>query len=313
VELTRFLVVDVDWTQPLRALTVFDSGDLGLSTLNGQSGIYGRDRSEYHYKLGMTSVALLARSHLGRVSFLGGAGLGHYDLDTRSIRSRTGCTGPWVVACESPSSNGEFNFDRSGTALIVTGGIDVNVLPRVNAFVSGRIGGSNGPEEAAIAVGVRTALVPDRSRRARMDSAAARSVSPFGNVRTGDKIWIVYDDDREDTGTLLDISQSHVTIRTAGKVITAPLAGVRTLAAPDSVLNGFLLGAAAGAGVGAYLMYFDEPRTMPAAILAGGAVGAFLDALFSTRRVVYRKATSVRVTPAVTPSSARVGVNIAWR
>ncbi len=42
IELSRLFVVEGEWTQPMHAQTSFDSGDIGLQTLNGQSGIYGR-------------------------------------------------------------------------------------------------------------------------------------------------------------------------------------------------------------------------------------------------------------------------------
>ena len=310
VELSRLFVVEAEWTQPMRAQTFFDTGDIGLSTLNGQSGIYGRATSEYHYELGMKSVVVLARSRMGRVSFLGGAGLGRFTSQVESISTRTGCTGPWVVACEG--GNRASSYDQSGTALIVVGGIDVDVLPRVQAFVSGRIGGSNAVEEAAVALGVRATLIPDPSRRGRTGKIA-QSTRQIPGVRSGDQVWIEYENGTEERGTFLGASASEVTIRTAGTVVSTPFAAIRTVATPDSLLNGAVVGMAAGAGMGLLLAYFDEPRTIPASILIGGAVGAAIDALRSKRHVVYRKSTSVTVTPVVTPSVARVGVNIAWR
>ena len=258
----------------------------------------------------MKSVAVLARSRMGRVSFLGGAGLGRFTAKEESVSTRTGCTGPWVVACYSGPRT--FTYNRSGTALIVVGGIDVDVLPRVQAFVSGRIGGSNAVEEAAIGVGVRTTLIPDPSRRGR-PGKTARSTPEIPGVRTGDQVWIEYDNGTEVRGTFLGASASEVTIRTSGKVVSTPLQAIRTVAKRDSLIEGVLVGMGAGLGAGLYLAYFDEPRTIPASILIGGAVGAAIDALRSKRHVVYRKSKSVTVTPVVTPSVARMGVNVAWR
>jgi hypothetical protein len=310
LELSRLFVVEAEWTQPMRAQTFFDTGDIGLATLNGQSGIYGRGTSKSDYQLGMKSVAVLARSRMGRVSFLGGAGLGRFTSTSEFVSTRTGCTGPWVVACYSGPRTSTYN--RSGTALIVVGGIDVDVLPRVQAFVSGRLGGSNAVEEAAVAVGVRTTLIADPSRRGR-PGKTARSTPDIPGVRAGDQVWIEYDNGTEVRGTFLGASASEVIIRTSGRVVSTPLEAIRTVAKPDSFIEGALVGMAAGAGVGLYLAYFDERRTIPASILIGGAVGAAIDALRSKRHVVYRKPKSVTVTPVITPSLARVGVNIAWR
>lgn len=310
VELSRLFVVEGEWTQPIRAHTFFDTGDIGLQTLNGQSGIYGRDTSTRDYELKMKSVAVLARSRMGRVSFLGGAGLGRFTSQVESVTTRTGCTGPWVVACQH--GNEASSDDRTGTAVIVVGGIDVDVLPRVQAFMSGRIGGSMSAEEAAIAVGLRATLIPDPSRRGRTGKIA-QSTPEIPGVRFGDQVWIEYENGTEERGTFLGASASEVTIRASGTVVSTPLAAIRTVATPDSVLKGVVVGMAAGAGVGLLVASYDEPRAIPASILIGGAVGAAIDALRSTRHVVYRKSTSVTLTPVVTPSVAQVGVSVAWR
>ena len=295
--------------QPVRGRQYREFSEFTPSMLNGQPGVYGLDINDDRYRLRMNSVSLLARSRVGRVSFLGGAGIGGFSLEHMSIRTRTGCAGAWIVACQSQYENGTFDFSRSGQALIVLGGVDVHVLPNVDAFVSGRIGGSNAVEEAAMTAGVRMAVVPDRSRRGR----PARSLREHPDLRgltRGDRVTIELDDNREEKGTLVGASASDVSIRTGGRVMTLPLSSVRTLRGPDSLVNGLAIGMIAGAGVGAYLMYFDEPRTMPASILLGGAIGAFLDSLVPGRRIYYFKRTPVSLTPSVTPKT--VGLNVVW-
>jgi hypothetical protein len=310
IELSRLFVVEAEWTETMHAHTFHDTGDVGLATLNGQSGIYGRDTSSYDYGLGMTSIALLARSRMSRLSFLGGAGLGRFTHTQEGTFTRTGCTGPWVVACEG--GNRTFTGNQTGTALIVVGGVDVDVLPRVQAFVSGRIGGSNAIEEAAVAAGVRMTLLPDSSRRGRPAKSAV-STARVPGVRSGDHVWIVHEDGKEESGTFLGASAWDVTIRTATTIVTTPFAAIRTIAKPDSLLEGVGFGMAVGLGAGLAMAYFDERRTIPAAVLIGGGVGALIDALHARRRVVYRKSTSVTVSPVLTPSVAKVGVNVAWR
>jgi hypothetical protein len=193
--------------------------------------------------------------------------------------------------------------------LIWIGGMDVNVLPRVDAFVSGRVGGSNGFEEAALAAGVRAALIPERSRRgARSTRSAPRPLQ----AAQGEHVWVTYDDGREERGTLFTTSDSDVTVRTSGRLVTSPLASIRSIETPDSVLNGFLWGAGVGAGVGLVLASYDEPRTLPAAVLIGGGLGALLDAVTSRRRLVYTDRPTLRIVPAVSPSAAALGMSLEW-
>jgi hypothetical protein len=309
IELTRYLVVEAEWMQPVRGRDYREFSEFTPSTLNGQPGVYGLDINDRRYRLAMNSVYLLARSRMGRVSFLGGVGIGKYNSEHRSTRTRTGCEGAWLVHCQGQFANGVFDFNSKGKALLVAGGIDVNVLPRLDAFVAGRIGGSNAGEEAAVAAGVRMAVVPERTQRGGA-ARVRRGSSALEGLNLGDRITIESDGGREEKGTLVSASASDVTIRTGGRVITLPLSSIKTLRGPDSLTNGVVIGMLSGVGLGAFLMYYDEPRTMPASILLGGAVGAFIDALVPGRKLYYFRRTAVRVAPAVTPKS--VGVHVAW-
>ena len=216
-----------------------------------------------------------------------------------------------MASCQRSDGYG-YEFDQHGQTLIWIGGMDVNVLPRVDAFVSGRVGGNNGFEEAALAAGVRAALIPERSRRrARVDRSTRAAPRPL-QVALGEQVWVTYDDGREQQGTLLATSDSDVTLRTSGRLVTSPLASIRSVETPDSVLNGFLWGAGVGAGVGLALIYYDEPRTLPAAILIGGGLGSILDAFISRRRLVYADRPSLRIAPVVSPSGAALGMSLEW-
>jgi hypothetical protein len=212
---TPHVLIEAEWTQRMRGSTFSDTGDIGLSTLNGQTGIYGRATHASQYEMKFASLSVLARTEMGRLSFLGGVGIGDFDWTQDSVATRTGCTGPWVAACES--GNGQSRRRQLGRTLVVLGSIEINVLPRVDAFISGRIGGSNDIEEGAIVAGIR------------------------------------------------------------GTVLPYPRALRRQPA--DSLMNGLVIGLLGGAAAGIYVERYDEPRTLPAAMLAGMALGALIDLL----------------------------------
>ena len=223
VELTRWLVVDLDWMQPTTAHTLDVIEDYTPSTLNGQTGIYGRHTYDDRFRLGMRSVTVLAKAQEGRFTYLAGGGIGTFDTFHESTRTHAGCSGRYLPYCASPTE--VFASTNKGSTLIVVGEISAKVAPRLDAFVHGRIGGSNAGEEAAVTIGLRAALIPDRERR-----------------------------------------------------------GSRAKTARDTILNGLIIGAAAGGGFGLYLATYDEPRTIPASALIGSGIGAVIDALFSRRR-----------------------------
>ena len=212
---TRYVVIDAEWMHRTRGSTFFDTGDIGVSTLNGQTGIYGRHTRASQYEMKFASLAVLARTEVGRASFLGGVGIGDFDRREDTVFTRTGCTGPWVVACAS--GNGEFQDRQRGRALVVRGSVETTVLPRLSVFVSGRIGGWNAVEEGALTAGVRADVLPYPRARLRQR--------------------------------------------------------------PDSLLEGLLIGLGAGAGAGLYIARYDEPRTLPASMLVGMAIGALIDLL----------------------------------
>ena len=79
LELTRYLVVEGEWTAPVRASEFIDTGDIGLRDLNGEVGIYGRDVRESSSELRMSAVNVLGRAQAKRFSFLGGVGIGFFE------------------------------------------------------------------------------------------------------------------------------------------------------------------------------------------------------------------------------------------
>src|SRR6185503_12487340 len=163
VELTRWLVVDVDWMQPITARTFDVVEDYTPSMLNGQTGVYGRHAYDDRFRLGMRSVTVLAKAQEGRFTYLAGGGIGKFDAFRESTRTHSGCAGRYLPYCATP--NEVFVSTNRGSTLIVVGEVSARVAPRLDAFVHGRIGGSNAGEEAAVTVGLRAAIIPDRERR----------------------------------------------------------------------------------------------------------------------------------------------------
>jgi hypothetical protein len=311
IELTRYLVLEGEWLQPMSASSFFDSGDIGLTELNGETGIYGRHTSAQRWNLRMNSVTALGRTSIGRFSFLAGGGFGLYRMSTHRESTRTGCTGPWVRACEN--ENWEFDFDDRGLALLLVGGLDVNLLPRIDAFVTGRIGGSNAFEEAAVVAGVRATVVSLPGRRRAGPSRAARVEAGGLPLRAGEEIFVTHEDGTEERGEFIGSSGSSVTFRTAAREVTAPLARIRLIEVVDPITNGLGWGLLTGAGVGVIIATFDEPRTIPASVLIGGAVGAMVDALGRHRDVVFNRSRGLQVATHLAPSAAAVRISYEWR
>lgn len=147
-------------------------------------------------------------------------------------------------------------------------------------------------------------------------TAASANAQPatdqFGRLadylRLGDKVILSDAAGRNVTGTVQSLSPESVDVQVAGKPRTV-LAGdvsVVRLRKPDSLVNGTLIGAALGAGVGAiWGSSYDDNWINTVGLLAmiGGAVGtglgAAIDSAIATNVVVYRR-----------PRGAAVGVSV---
>ena len=310
VELLRHLFIEGEWTSPAHASEYFETGDVDVRPLNGQLGIDGRETRNTQYDLRMAAVNVVGKASSRGVSGYGGIGIGGFDSSTVWTRTRTGCTGPWVIACEH--GNGETSTSDSGHALLLVGGLDVNVLPRVDLSVSGRLGGSRALEESALTIGVRTTLVPDR--RLRGLPAGRVEATDALDVRRGEDVWITHGDGTEDHGTLVSSSAGVITVRAKSRIVSVPVASLRSVETPDSIASGMLWGAAVGVGAGVFLRGYANKRALPASVLIGAGLGAVFDGLTPGRRIRYAASspTEVRLVPAVSAGVAALGLRVAW-
>src|SRR5262245_10605994 len=70
VGLSRFLVVESEWTSPVRSHDTLDSGDIGLSQLNGELGIYGRNTRDTRRTLRTLAVNAFGLARAARSTCL---------------------------------------------------------------------------------------------------------------------------------------------------------------------------------------------------------------------------------------------------
>jgi hypothetical protein len=125
--------------------------------------------------------------------------------------------------------------------------------------------------------------------------------------------------DREVRGTIVDASESALSLRVAGVVRQFPIDEIRSvrLTRPDSRNNGTLIGAAVGGGLTSLIFLDNECRDDPVcyqtvAVYAGiGAVVGFLvDTLIQQEVVVYRGRSAAGPVVAVSPIARRRGTGV---
>ena len=158
-------------------------------------------------------------------------------------------------------------------------------------------------------------------------SASAQTASSFEQlvllVGSGDRVTVTDSAGREQTGSIVDLSPSALTLRTNGARHDFRAESVRTISwwRPDSLRQGALIGFAAGA-VTALALFFphdDFTGSGKAVFLglfagAGMGMGAGVDALIPTRQVIFRSPTATRrltVAPVLT-SNRGLAVSIGF-
>ena len=268
----------------------------------------------------------LGRVGKGRIHALFGAGFGMTFLATASTSTRVGCIPTQFSPC--PTSD----YDDSGSyydfVQQFVAGVDVQLTPRLTAYATFR--GRTMPidmQQTALLVGLRATI-----RRAPLGvpfsaaggtgyldpAAASRLVTPA--AATGREVHVVSMDHSRQTGHLVSIDDTHVTINGRDGQVSIPkkdVQGVRLVSHVfrDSTVVGLGVGvatgvvwglAASGGEDGAYAL---EGALMFGGIGAGAGavVGAVLNLTGAEKRTVYlgpAKAT-LNLAPAV--GKGRVG------
>ena len=159
-------------------------------------------------------------------------------------------------------------------------------------------------------------------------AASAQTASLFEQlvilVGSGDHVTVTDSAGREQTGSIVDLSPSALTLRTNGARHDIRAESVRTISwwRPDPLRQGALIGFAAGA-VTALALFFphdDFSGSGKAVFLglfagAGMGMGAGVDALIPTRQVIFRSPTAARrltVAPVLTSNRQGLAVSICF-
>ncbi len=262
------VVVETEWLSRTRFQDFFDSGRVGLATLNGQLGEYGHTTRSWEILRESIAVNVLVRSRTSRVAGFGGVGVTAVRSTDRQIGTWTGCTGPWIAHCSS--GNYDRSYSRTGVAPQYLGGLDVDVSRRFQVYAGGRLTASSNAAafEAGVTGGLRLVLLPGR--------------------QDGPKVWATLTDGTERTGTLVSSLPESITLRTAVENLVVPTASIRLMEKPDSTLEGAMWGLLFGALAGWGLSDGDKmsTRSVPGLALAGVGIGIVIDDLIEGRRVI---------------------------
>ncbi len=148
----------------------------------------------------------------------------------------------------------------------------------------------------------------------------------WSRVRSGKTIYVTDASARELKGVLVKVTDEALTIRVNGQDVAVPAPTVRQVERRgDSLKNGFLIGAAVGAGSAA-AAFANCDKTcrgddaLPVAVfvtaltLEFGGIGALIDYAIPGRTVVYRaqSGASLRVAPILLASRRGVQVQISF-
>ena len=158
--------------------------------------------------------------------------------------------------------------------------------------------------------------------------ANAQTASSFEQlgllVRSGDRVTVTDSAGREQTGSIIDLSRTMLTLRIDGARHDFRPTSVSTIRQwrSDSLKQGALIGLAAGAVTAAafFVPYPESSGSVTAVFVglfaaAGTGVGVGIDALIPTRQVIFRSPTAARrvtVAPILTSNRQGVGVSIGF-
>jgi hypothetical protein len=161
-------------------------------------------------------------------------------------------------------------------------------------------------------------------RSASADAQSEPSLADAGkHLKLGDRVFVSDGRGHETTGVFAKLSDSSLSVLVNGQVEEIPVAEIRQIdRRGDSLLNGFLIGAAIGAGLEvAVYASCDEAISDclnpggAAAVGAGvfGAVGALIDHFIKGRTPVFRvKQTAVGIHPSITVRERAVSASLVF-
>ena len=131
-------------------------------------------------------------------------------------------------------------------------------------------------------------------------TASAQTVNSFEQlavlVESGDRITVTDSGGREQTGRLVGISPSALTLLTDGERHDFRDEHVDTIHRTDPVENGIWIGLGLGVGIGALLARNDVNEAATLLMFSGGGagVGALLDYMAQNRQVIYQSTDAAR-------------------
>jgi hypothetical protein len=147
----------------------------------------------------------------------------------------------------------------------------------------------------------------------------------WSRMKSGNTVYVTDATARETRGIFVKLSDTALTLDVDGQAREIQYTDVRQIEKRgDSVLNGFLIGAAIGGGIGAAMGASncsdcgeDQFPLVPAMIVGAlefGGIGALVDYFIKGRTVVYRggSRTGVQLTPLVFAHHRGVRLNLAF-
>jgi hypothetical protein len=260
----------------------------------------------------------LGRVGAGRVYGTAGFGVGIVRQAYANSGHRTGCVPHFVGACNVPPY--DYRGRTTSFTMQLLAGADVVLTPRVTAFVNVRSLGADRTMTTAtggVRWTVRRAPVGPGWRGVASPSAASAAIGKGVHVEA-------FDHSRQN-GTLVSLTDTHVTIRNMAGVVTLPLGEVRGIRKQThAILGSTLTGIGGGLATGlilcaAYGDCEDEGGwvvmlTMGIGAGVGGAVGAIYNLSTADRRTIYvnpRKST-MAFAPILGKKRAGAGARITW-
>jgi hypothetical protein len=153
----------------------------------------------------------------------------------------------------------------------------------------------------------------------------ARHSSPDlrDNIKSGQKITVRLSDGRQFQGAVSDVTEAELAITTKSMREVIPAARIRDVrgSRSDSIWNGLIIGAGAGALVGLASNVLNdcdahecgEAYAIPIGMGIGAAVGAGLDALWRHKPVLYRASETGRRLNIQVVAGKVTAAKVSWR